>query len=94
MGGTYLPTFDGEGYLPWMWGGVPTLDGGRGTYLGGGGGTYLGWGEGVLTLTGYAVGSMPLAFMQKDFLLILNFSQLLLVDTSTLPAFSVSRTVK
>ena len=40
LGGTYLGW--GRGYLPWMEG-VPTLDGGRSTYLGqGGGGTYPG----------------------------------------------------
>ena len=53
LAGGYLP-WPG-GYLPWMWGtylgwgGVPTLDGGRGTYLRWGRGTYLGWvGEGYL----------------------------------------------
>ena len=32
--------------------GVPTLDGGRGSYLGCWEGTYLGWGEGYLPWTG------------------------------------------
>ena len=47
MGGgfTYLGLGGGQRYLPRMGEGVPTLDGGRGTYLGwGGGGTYLGQG--------------------------------------------------
>ena len=70
-----VPTLEGEG--------VPTLDGGRG-YLPwmGGGGTYLGWGEGYLPwmggvgylpFTGYAAGSMPLAFMQEDCLVFVYF---------------------
>ena len=65
MWGTYLGcwvhTLDGEGYLPWlrvgylpwMGDGVPTLDGGRGTYLElGMRGTYLRWEKGYIPWTG------------------------------------------
>ena len=85
-----VPTLDGEGGTYLGWGGVPTLDGGGGTYLGWGRGTYLGQGEGYLfwmeemvpTLdrggytpwTGYVMGSMFLAFMQEDFLVLIQVS--------------------
>ena len=66
----------GRGYLPWMerhlplMEGVPTLDGGNSTYLGwerrclpwmGEEVPALEWERGYLPLTGYAMGSTPLA---------------------------------
>ena len=51
-GGTYLPRSGWEGeYLPWPGGGVPTLAGV--------GGTYLGWGGGVPTFPGLDGGVPP-----------------------------------
>ena len=69
--GERVPTLGGEE-------GIPTLDGGRGTYLGWRSGTYIGCGEGVPTLdrgrgylpwTGCAAGGTPLvACCRRTFL--------------------------